>query len=109
MKRFRSATACVCLSLLSVPSFAAPPPEPAAIDAAVQASMKAWKVPGAALAIVRDGEMVYLQGFGVRDLDSKLPVTPNTLFPIASCTKAITATAVALLVDDRKMAWDDPV
>src|SRR5207248_4343513 len=100
----RPLTAGLVLALLASGA-ASGPPEPAAIDAVVQASLKAWKVPGAALAIVRDGELVYLHGYGVRGLEDKQPVTPDTIFPIASCTKAFTATAVAMLVDEGKMAW----
>jgi CubicO group peptidase (beta-lactamase class C family) len=80
-----------------------------AVDAVIREGLKAWQVPGAALAIVKDNEVVYLKAFGVKDLESKEPVTPDTLFPIASCTKAFTTTAMAMLVDDGKMDWDDPV
>jgi CubicO group peptidase (beta-lactamase class C family) len=80
-----------------------------AIDAIVREGLKAWQVPGAALAIVKDNEVVYLKGYGVKDLQSKEPVTPDTLFAIASCTKAFTTTAMAMLVDEGKMDWDDPV
>jgi CubicO group peptidase (beta-lactamase class C family) len=81
----------------------------AKVDALVKDAQKAFDVPGVAVAIVRDGEVVYLKGFGVRDIDKKDPVTPDTLFPLGSCTKAFTTTAMAMLVDDGKMAWDDPV
>jgi len=62
-----------------------------------------------AIAIVRDGAVIYLKGHGVRSNDASEPVTPDTLFPIASCTKAFTTTAMAVLVDEGKMDWDDPV
>src|SRR5262245_1303540 len=80
-----------------------------AVDALVKDSLKAWQVPGAAVAIVHKGEVVYLHGYGVKELGKSDPVTPDTLFPIASCSKAFTTTAMAMLVDDGKMAWDDPV
>ena len=99
-----------CLGLLAVSTAAAAEPiDAAAVDDIVQASMKAWKVPGAALAVVRGDGPAYLQGYGVRDQGEKEPVTQDTLFAIASCTKAFTATAIAVLVDEGKMAWDDPV
>lgn len=79
------------------------------VDAIMEESLKAWQVPGAALAVVRNDEVIYLKGYGVRDLESRQPVNPDTLFPIASCTKAFTSTAIACLVDDGKMSWDDPV
>src|SRR6266542_58530 len=84
-------------------------PDTAALDAIVEASLKEWPVPGVALAVVRDDEVVYLKGYGVREVGGSEPVTPDTLFAIASCTKAFTATAIAALVDDGKMSWDDPV
>jgi CubicO group peptidase (beta-lactamase class C family) len=81
----------------------------AAVEALVRKSLAAWHVPGVAVAIVKDGNVVYLKGHGVRAVDHPDPVTPHTLFPIASCTKAFTTTAMALLADEGKMAWDDPV
>src|SRR5262249_20090088 len=80
-----------------------------AVDALVRDALKSWHVPGIAVAIVRDGEVLYLKGHGVRDVTTKDPVTPDTLFSIASCTKAFTTTAMAILIDEGKMAWDDPV
>ncbi len=80
----------------------------AAIDTILQESMRAADVPGAALAVVA-GDTVYAQGYGVKAAGQDDPVTPETLFAIGSTTKAFTATAMALLVDEGKMAWDDPV
>jgi len=80
-----------------------------ALDQYINSSMKDWKVPGASVAIVRDGAVVYMKGFGVRDIRTKQPVTADTLFDIGSCTKAFTAAAVAILVDEGKMQWDGKV
>jgi CubicO group peptidase (beta-lactamase class C family) len=80
-----------------------------AVDAVVQEALKAWQVPGSAVAMVRGDEVVYLKGHGVRELGKPDPVTSETLFAIGSTTKAFTATAIGMLVDDGKMAWDDPV
>jgi CubicO group peptidase (beta-lactamase class C family) len=79
------------------------------IDDLVKDAQKAFDVPGVAVAIVKDGEVIYLKAFGVKELGKTDPVTPDTLFPLASCTKAFTTTAMAILVDEGKMAWDDPV
>jgi len=84
-------------------------PKAAAIDTILRDAMRFWKVPGAAAAIVHGNEVVYIKGFGVKELGGTEPVTPETLFPIASCTKAFTTTAMAILVDEGKMSWDDPV
>jgi CubicO group peptidase (beta-lactamase class C family) len=80
----------------------------AAPDDLIRAAMKQWHVPGVAVVIVQDNRIVYLKGFGVRELGGKEPVTPDTVFPIASNTKAFTTLAMAMLVDDGKMTWDDP-
>jgi CubicO group peptidase (beta-lactamase class C family) len=78
------------------------------VDAAVREMMEAGEIPGAAVALVF-GDATYVQGYGVREKGKKDPVTPETLFANASTTKAFTTTAMALLVDEGKMAWDDPV
>jgi CubicO group peptidase (beta-lactamase class C family) len=81
----------------------------AAIDAIVKDALQSWHVPGVAVAIVRNDEVIYLKGFGVKEIGKDNPVTPDTIFPLASCTKAFTTTAMAMLVDEGKMSWDDPV
>src|SRR5262245_56206656 len=63
------------------------------LDAKVKAALKYWHVPGAAVVIVEHNEVVYLKGFGSRELDKDGPVTPDTLFPLSSCTKAFTTLA----------------
>jgi CubicO group peptidase (beta-lactamase class C family) len=79
------------------------------LDNFIQSSMKDWKVPGVSVAVVRDASPVYVKGFGVRDIRSQSPVTPDTLFDIGSCTKAFTSAAIAILVDQHKMQWDAKV
>jgi len=75
----------------------------------VEAARKGWEVPGLALAIVVDGEVVFAEGFGQRDREADLPVTPDTLFPIGSSTKAFTTFTLGTLVDEGKLDWDQPV
>ena len=65
-------------------------------------------MPGAAVAVVRNGDVLF-SCQGVREAAGRDPITPDTLFPLASCSKAFTTTAMAMLVDEGKMAWDDPV
>jgi len=96
------------LFLVAAPAHSEPL-DSAAVDAIVKKSLETWRVSGVAVAIVRDGEVIYLKGRGVRALDADDPVTPDTLFPIGSCTKAFTTTAMAILVDEGKMDWDDHV
>ena len=79
------------------------------LDADVARILKTFDVPGMAVAIVKDGKVVVARGFGVRKLGEAAPVDDKTLFQIASNSKAFTATALAMLVDEGKLAWDDPV
>jgi CubicO group peptidase (beta-lactamase class C family) len=72
-------------------------------------TFREWRVSGGAVAVVQDGEVTLCQGFGHRNLERGLRVTPDTLFPIASCTKAFTSMAIGLLVDSGKLEWDKPV
>ena len=75
----------------------------------VEASMQEWKVPGLALAVIQDGEVVLQKGYGVRDTETGLPVTADTQFLLCSITKSFTAAGLGLLVDERKLDWDRPV
>ena len=77
-------------------------------DAYVAAAVRAWGIPGLSVAVVKNDSVVFARGFGVRRLGEDAPVTERTLFAIASCTKAFTAAAIAMLVDSAKLAWDDP-
>ena len=66
-------------------------------------------IPGMAIAVVKDDEVIFVRGFGLSDLSNETPVTPETIFPIGSITKSFTATLVGMLVDEGEMGWDDPV
>lgn len=79
------------------------PLDVAAVDAVVARTLKAFDVPGIAVAVVKDGQVVLVKGYGVCSLATKEPVDANTLFGIASCTKAFTAAALGLLVDEGKL------
>ena len=79
------------------------------IDRLAAEAMAVWKVPGAALAIVQDGEIVLTRGYGQRDIEADLPVTPQTHFVICSITKSFTATAIALLHNEGVLDWTKPV
>jgi CubicO group peptidase (beta-lactamase class C family) len=81
----------------------------AVVDAMVRDALRAWQVPGVVVGIVRNDQLIYLKGHGVKTWGKEDPLTPETLFPIASCTKAFTSTAMAMLVDEGKMSWDDAV
>jgi len=79
------------------------------LDTFIAETQRAWPVPGLAVAIVKDGETVLAKGYGVRELGSPDAVDEHTLFAIASNTKAFTAAALAILIEEGKLGWDDPV
>ena len=79
------------------------------IDAYVHAAMDKWEVPALSLAIVKEGQVVFSRGYGLRKVGSTEPITEKTVFRLASISKTFTAATVALLVDEGKLAWDDPV
>lgn len=81
----------------------------AQLDAYVAQTIKDWKVPGVALAIVKDDSIVYAKGYGTRTVGKQEPVDANTIFAIGSASKAFTAALVAMAVDDGKMKWDEKV
>jgi len=88
---------------------AALPLSSAAIDSLVERTLKAFEVPGIAVAIIKDGKVIHSKGYGVRSLATGQPVDENTLFGIASNSKAFTTAALGMLVDEGKMSWDDKV
>jgi CubicO group peptidase (beta-lactamase class C family) len=75
----------------------------------VRRALKTFDVPGMAIAIVVNGEVLSARGYGVRKLGEPTPVDGKTLFEVASNSKAFTAATLAMLVDEGKLAWDDPV
>jgi CubicO group peptidase (beta-lactamase class C family) len=107
-KRFGRVVCVATFLLITVPALAQNAP-PADLDEYVTRAMKTFEVPGLALAIVKDGKVVQVKGYGVRRLGEPTPVDENTLFGIGSNTKAFTAAALATLVDEGKITWDDPV
>ncbi len=89
---------------------AAPRKDPlAGFDDWVETVRMDWKIPGLAVSIVKDGQVIYAKGFGLRNVKQNLPVTPDTLFAIGSNSKAFTAASLGILVDEGKLDWDKPV
>ncbi|WP_316811738.1 serine hydrolase [Pedobacter heparinus] len=85
------------------------PALPPDLDDYVAEVLQAFQVPGIGLGIVKDGKIVLAKGYGVRKLGDPAPVDENTLFSIASNSKAFTATAIAMLVEEGKLKWEDKV
>jgi CubicO group peptidase (beta-lactamase class C family) len=83
--------------------------DPKAVDALMLRTMKEWKIPGASIAIVKDDRILYVQGYGTKDVGGTDKVTGDTLFQIASTSKAFTSTSLAMLASDGKLSFDDRV
>ena len=79
------------------------------LDASIQRAMEEWQVPGLAIAVVRNDSVLVAKGYGVRELGKPGRVDAHTVFDIASLSKSFTAAGAAVLVDEGKLAWDDPV
>ncbi len=79
------------------------------LDAFIARALTEYQVPGAAVAVVKDGKVVLLKGYGVRDVAQPDPVDENTIFQLASVSKTFTAAAAATMVDDGKLDWDTPI
>jgi CubicO group peptidase (beta-lactamase class C family) len=99
----------VAFALLSPTVLAATPIASTDIDATIERSMKTFDVPGIAVAVVKDDRIVYSKGFGVESLNGARKVDAHTLFGIASNSKAFVAAALAMLVDEKKLKWNDKV
>jgi CubicO group peptidase (beta-lactamase class C family) len=80
-----------------------------AIDDYIARAMKQFHLPGVALLVVRDGRVVKAAGYGFADIERKIPATPETVFKIGSISKQLIATGIMLLVQDGRLAADDPV
>src|SRR5262245_46548102 len=78
-------------------------------DAYMDQTLRDWNTTGACVGIVVKNKLVFAKGYGYRDYEKKLPVTPNTLYQIASNTKLFTTIAAGMLVQEGKLAWDKPV
>jgi len=101
----------ICLLLVAglLPFMLLAQQPPPGLDGYVDSVLAAFEVPGISLSIVKDGKVIVAKGYGVKKLGEKTPVDARTLFLIASNTKAFTAVALAMLVEEGKLQWDDPV
>ena len=79
------------------------------IDSLVNKTLSTFNVPGIAVGIVKDGKLIHAKGYGIRSIKGKAKVDENTLFGVASNTKAFTAAALGMLVDEKKITWDTRV
>jgi CubicO group peptidase (beta-lactamase class C family) len=79
------------------------------LDRDVRDTIAAWHVPGLAIAVVQNDRVIFLKGYGIKEAGKSEPIAADTLFELGSTTKAFTATAMAMLADEKKLSWDDPV
>lgn len=98
-------------AIKGAPAVAPAPAKPTleGIDAFIEAQLKEWKVPGMSIAVVQDGKVILSKGYGYRDVEKQLPVTPKTLFAIGSVTKSFTVTVLGTLAEEGKLEWEKPV
>ena len=99
----------VCCTVFGQKNVTTPPNPLAGVDSIFERVLKERKIAGFAIAVIEKNKIIYSKGFGYRDYEKKLPVTPNTLFAIGSCTKAFTSLLVGLLNKDDKVDYDKPV
>ncbi len=113
MKKSLVAAVLLTIVLTSVaqkkPKVIVQPDRFAGLDTAFERVLKDWHAAGFAVAVVEKDKVIYSKGFGYRDNEQKIPVTPNTLFAIGSCTKAFTASMIGLLQKQGKLSLDKPV
>jgi len=107
MRRLVFLVALLLVSLEPLRMAEAAEPDVADAEKLAADARKAWNVPGFTVIVVRGDDTLLLKGFGVRTQGQAEKITPDSLFPLASCSKAFTTTLMAMLVDDGVLAWDD--
>jgi len=107
-RRNLAAASLAILLALAITAFAQPAPL-AGFDEYALNAMKEWEVPGMAIAVVKDDKILFAKGYGVKKIGEATPVDERTIFAIGSSSKAFTAATLAILVDEGKVKWDDPV
>lgn len=105
--KLRLAVFALCFGLTAAE--AQPTAPPPGLDAYIEQVLEQFEVPGVGVGIVKDGQVVLTKGYGVRRMGSPEPVNEHTLFSIASNSKAFTATALAMLIEEKRLRWEDRV
>jgi len=106
----------LCLALLTLPASLAVPATQSAVesnltglDAYIAKILQEWNAPGVVVGIVAKDKLIFAKGYGYRDFGKKLPMTPKTLFQVASNTKLFTAVGAGILVEEGNLQWDQPI
>ncbi len=97
-----------CLVIVDPPSVRGSDPF-AGMDPYIREALETWQVPGLAIAVVKDGEIVLARGYGVCEIGKTREVSPETAFNLSSCAKSFLAASAGMLIDEGKLRWDDPV
>ena len=95
--------------LCILPNFIFAQQQTDSIDAFISKQLKDYNIPGLAVGIIKGDNVVFKKGYGINSTVDSIPVTTQTVFPIMSCTKAFTAAAMGILVDEGKVSWNDKV
>jgi len=95
--------------LLGSTSFAQDTSKSNKLNAMIEEGMKEWQIPGLSAVVVKNGKVVFKKTYGIKDIETKEPVDGNTLFSMASTTKALIAISLGILVDQNKISWEDKV
>jgi CubicO group peptidase (beta-lactamase class C family) len=95
--------------LLAPAAFAQDASNSEKLNAMIEEGMKEWQIPGLSAVVVKNGEVVFKKAYGIKDIETKEQVDENTLFSMASTTKALIAISLGILVDQDKISWDDKV
>ena len=109
MKILKTVTICLLSTLCTFSVIAQDKGKNEKLDEMIMKGIQDWKIPGLAAIVVKDGKVVFQKTYGVKNLETKEPVDGNTLFNMASTTKAVIAIAMGMLVDEGKLKWDDRV
>lgn len=105
----RLTAALLLILLVALPAGAQEPRLPPQLDTYIRQAMVDWDVPGLAIAVVKYDDVVWSEGFGLREIGRSEPVDAHTVFAIGSTTKAFTSALVGMLVDEGTVSWDDPI
>ena len=99
----------ITFSLVTILAFSQTKEQISHLDAYFQKSLDEWQIPGMAIAIVNTDSLVFSKGYGFSNIEKKTKVDGNTLFAVASNSKAFTASSIAILVEEGKLNWTDKV
>ena len=99
----------IFIILLIIPCFVFAQYQTDSLDAFIAKQVADYHIPGVAIGIIKGNDIVFKKGYGINSTVDSIPVSVQTVFPVMSCTKAFTAAAMGILVDEGKVHWNDRV